>query len=113
MKNLVLAKFPDLTVRKDNNYPKLFVMLNENGELFNESLSTYSAKQTWKIAHDLMIRNELNPNCKEDHLKSMKETHDLIIEAKNDPDYDKSILSDIEIDNLIDNVLKKHNYFSK
>lgn len=106
---LVLVNFPDLTVRRDIKHPQLFVMLNKNGEMFDENMSSLSAKQTWEIAHRLMLRGELKPTWLEEHEKSMKEAHESLIEAKKDPNWKPSI-TDQEIDALVDGVLSKHGF---
>lgn len=108
-KELVLVNFPDLTVRRDIKHPQLFVMLNKNGEIFDEIMSSLSAKQTWEIAHRLMLRGELKPNWLEEHEKSMKEAHESLIEAQKDPNW-KLSLTDREIDDLVDGVLSKHGF---
>lgn len=107
-KDKVVNNFPELTVRRDVNHPQLFIMLNKNGEMFDEVMSSYSASKTWEIAHRLMLRGELKPYWLEEHIKSMKEAHERLSEAKQDTNW-SPLLTDLEIENLVDSVLRKHN----
>lgn len=81
-KDLVLVNFPELTVARDVVHPQLFVMLNKNGEMFNEVMTSYSASKAWEIAYRLMMRGELKPYWKEESKKSLNESHESLIEAK-------------------------------
>lgn len=108
-KDLVLVNFPELTVTRDVKHPQLFVMLNKNGEMFEEVMASYSASKTWEIAHRLMMRGELKPYWKEESEKALKEAHESLIEAKKDPNW-KPLITDQEIDALIDGVLYKHGF---
>lgn len=107
-KSLVLTNFPELTVKRNLKYPELFVMLNKHGETFCEKMTSYSSKQTWKIAHSLMLRGELKPYWKEESEKSLKESQEKLIEAKKDKN--RKFITKKQVHKLTNEVLKEFGY---
>lgn len=70
-KDTVLKKFPELKVTRCSENPELFIMLNKHGVMFSELMTSYSAKKTWEVAHNLLVRGVLKP------YKETKSTHDV------------------------------------
>jgi len=85
-KQLVLNRFPELTVKRDPINPKLFIMLNSDGELFTEKTTAYSASKTWNIAYILMQKNELQPDWKKESERKHAEFERIIEERKQSGD---------------------------
>lgn len=107
-KALVVAAFPGLTVKKDIESPRLFVMLNKNGEIFSEKMTSYSAIKSWEIAYKLMINGELQPYWKDDSEKSLMKSKEKLVEAKKDPNWQQ--LSEKQVQQFIDETLKEYRY---
>jgi|GEM_PF-5808347 len=107
-KSLVLSSFPELTVKRDPECHNLFMMFNKNGETFSETMASYSAKKTWEIAHRLMLRGELQPYWKEESERSLQEAQEKLAAAKMDPDWQP--MSETDVTQLVDEVLKEYGY---